>query len=139
MLGHGDKAHITIAEDKGEEKWFHHMIETTDTNAQQGRFYKKEADIYGLIHYSPMGKLGDVFYAIDGRRLRIDCVQPQEVPSPGYRVRSNYNSGLGFSYSYSLRYLPHWSEIDDNVRALFDQFQHAAQTESSSFIELINN
>lgn len=55
VLGHGDKAHITIAEDKGDEKWFRHMIQMTDENAKLRNFHKKEADIYGLIHYSPTG------------------------------------------------------------------------------------
>ncbi len=132
VLGHGDKSHITIVEDKGNEKWFRHILEMTDADARQGRFYRKEESIYDLIHYSPRGTSFDEYYANDGRTLTIRCSQSQEVPFPSCTVKSSYVSGLGFDYYYSLRYLPQWREIDDKIRALFDQFQQAAQRESTA-------
>ena len=140
VKGHGDKVEVSIAKPPGGlpawHDWYEGSLKRINRLADEGRFYQRMPNIYGLIHYSR--KTGDSYYAPEGRRLAIDCdptVPPQGLEgswSPSCKTKSNYRPGLVLEYYYALKYLPQWKEIDDNLKTMFDKFAQAAEIASTN-------
>lgn len=139
--GHGDKLEVLFMKFNGpKEKW---GLRNEINIAHEEKFgiYVRAPDNHGLIHYTDANKepydAGDKYFATD-RQLRISCdsVEPPDSNqkgfySPSCNVSSNYKHYLDLEYSYALKYLPQWKEIDDKLKALFDKFAQAAASEGS--------
>ncbi len=133
VQGHGDRVEVALA--KGVPRGVLSRKAIFDF-AEQGSFYRSEPDIYGLIHFSE--KTGNLYFTKneDGPDVWIRCGTPELPPkwngfySPSCMVDSSYRSGLVLRYVYALSYLAQWKKIDDNLKAMFDQFALAAQTQT---------
>jgi hypothetical protein len=135
VQGHGERVEVSIAKPVGSwSEWYPHMLKETERFTAEGRFYHKEPVSYNLIHYS--GKTGDSYFAQGGQNTAITCNKPEPPPkwngfySPGCKVKSNYQPGLVIEYYYALQYLSQWKEIDDRLKAMFDKFALATQTQT---------
>jgi hypothetical protein len=129
---------VTIAKPVGGlpawHDWYPDSFKRTELFAAEGKFYKKEPDIYNLIHFSE--KTGDRYFAKGGQNTAITCDTSEPPPkwygfySPSCKVKSNYQPGLVIEYYYALQYLSQWKEIDDRLKAMFDKFALATQTQT---------
>ena len=116
---------------KGNTKNFELTVKGKFDGVTKGRS-QREKDVSGLIHFSPKGYGTDDYLPIDGRELRIWCSRaapPDNVPFPGCTVISNYLEGIVLNYSYGRPHLSRWREIDDGIKAMFDNFGKAAEAE----------
>jgi len=132
VLGHGERIEVSVMKPVGGivgTGWFESSLKRTNDSASQGKFYHRENEKYGLIHFSE--KTGSSYYDKESRALAIDCDSPNDVPSPSCKVKSHYREDIVFEYYYGLNYLPQWREIDNNLKALFDQFAQSADTNSN--------
>lgn len=140
--GHGDKAEVTIAKFQDpKEYWGEKGMTMRQEIMAESPHHKREPDIHGLFHYADANRLpydnGDDYFSKD-RKLKISCspAQPAEgvkgFRSPSCRVVSGYRPYLVLEYSYALKYLPQWKEIDDGLKAMFDKFAQAAATASTN-------
>jgi len=135
VLGHGERVEVTIAKPVGGlpawHDWYPDSLKRTELFTAEGKFYKKEPDIYNLIHFSE--KTGNRYFAQDGQITAITCDTSEPPPkwngsySPSCKVKSNYQPGLVLEYYYALQYLPQWKEIDDGLKAMFDKFALSAK------------
>lgn len=136
VQGHGERVEISIAKPVGGlpawNDWYSKSLEQTKKFAAEGRFYRQEADIYNLIHFSE--KSGERYFSKGDYKLAITCDASEPPPkwngfySPSCKVRSNYQPGLVLEYYYALKYLPQWKEIDDGLKVMFDKFALSAKT-----------
>lgn len=125
VLGHGERVEVDIA--KGVPRGEPSRKLVFDF-ADQGRFYKREHDTYGLVHYSE--KTGNLYFTKNenGNDVWIQCDTPEPPPkwngsySPSCMIDSSYRSGLVLRYVYALNYLPQWKQIDNDLKAMFDKF-----------------
>lgn len=139
--GNGDKAEVMIAKFRGPKKnWG--MRKMNQEFVAESPHYKREPDVHGLFHYGDANRLpydnGDrYFYLSQDRKLEISCspAHPAEGVkgfwSPSCSVVSDYRPYLVLEYSYALKYLPQWKEIDDRMKAMFDKFAQSAQASHS--------
>jgi hypothetical protein len=135
VQGHGERVEVTIAKPVGSwDEWYPHMLSETRRFAADGQFYKKEADIYNLIRFSE--PTGNSYFAQSGQKIAITCDTSTPPPkwngfySPSCKVKSNYLPGIVIEYYYALNYLNQWKDIDDNLKAMFDKFALATQTQT---------
>jgi len=120
VLGHGDRLEVNMS--KSEHTWFNFATKNIREYARQNKFYIKREEHYGLTHFS--GKNTETYFSSQGVELMMDCTHKTKLRvSPGCIVTSNYQDGLRLEYTYALSYLPHWHEIDTNLKRLFDSFQ----------------
>jgi len=136
--GHGDKVEVSIAEFRGPvSNWksgYKINQELVDKFISENRFYKVAPEAYGLVHY--LEKTGDTYFSKQGQ-LEIKC-DPIKPPtglegswSPSCMIKSKYRPYLVLEYSYALKYLPQWKEIDDGLKAMFDRFGQSVQASQS--------
>lgn len=139
VQGHGERIEVSIAKPVGGlpawYDWYPNSLKETERFTAEGKFYKKEPDIYNLLHYSE--KTGDRYFAQGDQKTAISCGTSSPPPkwngfySPSCKVKSNYQPGLVLEYYYALQYLPQWKEIDDGLKAMFDKFAQAAATKQN--------
>ena len=139
VLGHGERIEVLIMKPVGGivgAGWFESSLKRTNDSASQGKFYHREKEKYGLIHFSE--KTGSQYYDKESRALSITCDTAELPPkwhgfySPSCKVKSHYREDIVFEYYYGLNYLPQWREIDDNLKALFDRFAQSTDTNSNN-------
>ncbi|PKD40810.1 hypothetical protein CWO84_08005 [Methylomonas sp. Kb3] len=128
VLGHGERINVTIMKPVGSAKWLETAIKITNDDVNWGRS-NREGEQYGLAHFSE--PWSDLYIATDSHSLLMHCGRLKDVPYPSCRVKSRYRENIVFEYNYGLNYLPQWREIDNNLKALFDQFSHSADTISN--------
>lgn len=127
ILGHGERIDVLIMKLVGGDDWFEIFVKITNDDVIRGRSHG-EGEQYGLNHFSE--KRSDTYIAKDGRALVMTCDKSNDISYPSCQIKSNYRKGVIFEYYYGLNYLPQWREIDDNLKALFDQFAQSANTNS---------
>jgi hypothetical protein len=78
------------------------------------------SDAHGLMRFRDRPD-GHVYLPLDDTELTLACSR-DSLPSPSCRVKSNHREGLVLNYTFSARYLPHWREIDRDLKRLLDGF-----------------
>jgi hypothetical protein len=144
-LGHGDKLHLSLGKIYG-EKWDYKKLYYTQiariyddsplpyqnnniiSKYKDGEFiYTKKNDIYGL--YFVEDKNGSQEYYDKKFKIKIDCYEPQNQPSPGCSIWYLYNDQFELSYDFAYKYLPEWQKIQDQVNKKIDYFAELAKNE----------
>lgn len=122
VRGHGDRLEVSIMKPVGGEGWYKFVRGFTNQEVASG-VSAKEPDVYGLASY--MTPLGPKYFPLDDSRvLSISCVganRKNDAVSHSCKVKSYYRPGIVLEYYYGLKYLPHWSEIDDGLKTMFDR------------------
>ncbi len=135
VRGHGDRVEVDITNSLGTTDWFNRFRESYLRG--EDKFATRMPDTHGLIRFA-FKRMEDAYFPIgDDLELIISCDpepennDPKHAFSPSCRVKSNYKNGIALEYTYSAKYLPHWREIDTALKAMFDRFEQAANTEST--------
>lgn len=138
LLGHGERLEVSISNSPT-------LSISTWHGALRGRYLHGDEvyaarmpDAYGLIHFSE-GRMGERYFPVDDSlELTISCDSDeagddrQEKFSPSCKVKSNYRTVMALEYYFSKKFLLQWKEIDAKLKAMFDQFENAATTKSST-------
>lgn len=125
VRGYGDKVQVTIKRDEDSADWCEYHRQRINDRIKQGTA-TKQTTVYDLLHFST--PLGPEYFPVDEtNELSINCSRPEPGMLPSCSVKSNYRPGITLEYYYGLAYLPRWREIDDGLKAMFDQFAHVAQ------------
>lgn len=134
VRGHGDRLEVDITVSRGSQGWIHQLRDRYLRGEEQ--FAMRIPDAFGLARFSFKG-MEDAYFPIgDDLELTINCDQePENLDqkdffSPSCRVTSNYKTDIRLEYTYARKYLPHWRQIDADLKTLFDRFEQAAATES---------
>lgn len=134
VRGHGDRMEVTIAKSDA-PGWFNRLKDRYLNG--KDKFASRMLDAHGLIRFSVRG-MEDIYFPADSSlELTLSCSpepessDPKNFFSPSCRVKSNYKNGIALSYTYGIKYLPHWREINTTLKAMFDRFEQAANTKST--------
>lgn len=132
VKGHGERIEITITNALGKPDWFQRY--RGKYFAGQDQYSTRKEEGHGLILFAGHGYTSDTYFPVDDAiELTMSCdKQPKSADFfPSCNVRTNYRQGIGLDYYFSKDYLLNWREIDQKLKALFDRFEQAAQTEST--------
>lgn len=143
VRGHGDRVEVSMMAFRGpSENWGKRNklnIALIEKFISEGRFYKKSNDVYNLTHYTEIHykglekqpyDAGDTYFAKD-RQMEVNCDREKPGFSPSCKVKSDYRQDIVLEYYYGIQHLAHWREIDNALKAMFDKFGKAAQSEPS--------
>ena len=117
--GHGDRIELSISKGISRGVPSREMVRSY---AEQGR-RKREKDIYGLVHYS--SKVGDTYFTreIGKNNVWIECDKEGSVEYPSCKYESEYDSEIIFEYYLSLKFLPQWKTIDEELKKLIAELE----------------
>lgn len=139
VLGHGDRLEVSIMKPVGGGNWYVPLRDRYLQGKEPGQL-TREVDAMGLMHFS-RSSTDDYFPSEASHELAMTCDSPdgrrgrKGLPFPSCRVKSNYRPGIVLEYYYGLEHLPRWQEIDNDLKAMFDQFARVAASESQSQTE----
>lgn len=133
IKGHGERIEVTITNSLGKPDWFQRYHSKYFSG--QDKYSTRKEEVYALTLFAGHGYTSDTYFPVDdGIELTISCdKKPKSVDFfPSCNVRTNYLPGIVLDCYYSKDYLVNWREIDLKLKALFDQFEQAAQSASPS-------
>lgn len=119
-LGHGDRLNVTMSRDDNAAVWFQGYRGNVLGERKQRRNLTRLSDVHGLMRFRTP-RDSHVYLPLDATELNLTCSR-DSLPSPSCSVKSNHRAGLVLEYYYSARYLPHWREIDRDLKRLLDGF-----------------